>query len=119
MKPFFIYEAFNQIWWVRVVAGWGGWGWNQGFFAELLVKGCQRALLPLPRLEMTWFLIIDCEWQSQASLQALNLSQQLIIYSGLYAVSMYCAYLVAQGEHTVGDFVLLNTYFLQEQNIIN
>jgi len=55
----------------------------------------------------------DCEWQSQASLQALNLSQQLIIYSGLYAVSMYCAYLVAQGEHTVGDFVLLNTYFLQ------
>lgn len=60
--------------------------------------------------------IIDyqgCEWESIASLQLLNLSQQLIINSGLYAVSMYCAYLVVQGKHTVGDFVLLNTYFLQ------
>ena len=54
-----------------------------------------------------------------ASLQMLNLFQSVIINGGLYAVSMYCAYLVSTDEYTVGDFVLLNTYFLQLMTPLN
>jgi len=53
------------------------------------------------------------EWKNAASLQCLNLFQVVVINGGLYVVAMYCAYMVASKEHTVGDFVLLGTYFIQ------
>lgn len=54
-----------------------------------------------------------------ASLQFLNLFQIFVINGGLYAVTMYCAYQVSGGQHTVGDFVLIGTYFLQLMTPLN
>jgi len=53
------------------------------------------------------------EWETLASLQLLNLMQSLVINSGMYGVSMYCAYLVAKHVYTVGDYALIGTYLLQ------
>ena len=53
------------------------------------------------------------EWKSSASLVLLNLGQGFVMNGGLLALALYCSYLVSAGEHTVGDFVLLGTYFLQ------
>lgn len=67
-------------------------------------------------------LIQDCqamEWKSMATLQFLNLIQSLIINSGLFGVSLYCAYLVTNKELTVGDFTLVGTYFMQLMSPLN
>ncbi|EDV29654.1 uncharacterized protein TRIADDRAFT_20003 [Trichoplax adhaerens] len=53
------------------------------------------------------------EWISLASLQLLNLSQSIIITSGLLAGSLLCANLVAEGSLKVGDYVLFATYIVQ------
>jgi ATP-binding cassette, subfamily B (MDR/TAP), member 6 len=60
------------------------------------------------------------EWKSSASLTLLNLFQSLVINTGLFAISLYCAHLVAvDHEYTVGDYVLLGTYFLQLMTPLN
>ena len=54
------------------------------------------------------------DWLSQASLNLLNVVQNVVINGGLLAGSLYCAYLVsADGSLTVGDYVLFSTYILQ------
>jgi ATP-binding cassette subfamily B protein len=51
--------------------------------------------------------------RSEVTLNALNFGQQAIIAVGLTVVMLLAAYRVAQGQMTVGDFVLVNTYLLQ------
>ena len=54
------------------------------------------------------------DWLSQASLNLLNVVQNVVINGGLSAGSLYCAYLVSEdGSLTVGDYVLFSTYILQ------
>ncbi len=53
------------------------------------------------------------EWKSLASLSMLNVTQSMIINSGLLAGSLYCASLVANETLSVGDYVLFGTYILQ------
>ena len=59
------------------------------------------------------------EWSSSASLTLLNLFQSLVINAGLFAISIYCAYLVSDLTYTVGDYVLLGSYFLQLMTPLN
>ena len=47
------------------------------------------------------------------SLSAINIGQGLIINAGLVAVMAMAAMGVANGSHTVGDFVMVNSYMLQ------
>ena len=54
-----------------------------------------------------------------ASLQLLNLFQSIVINGGLFGVSLYCTYRVSTGDYTVGDFVLLGTYFIQLMSPLN
>ena len=51
--------------------------------------------------------------KSQGSLSILNMSQGLTIGAGLVAVMYLAAKGVADGNLTVGDFVLINTYLIQ------
>eukprot|EP00050_Salpingoeca_kvevrii_P009079 m.306974 g.306974 ORF g.306974 m.306974 type:complete len:888 (-) comp19564_c0_seq1:48-2711(-) len=53
------------------------------------------------------------EWKSLASLTLLNSAQSLVISLGLAAGALLCAYFVAQGELSVGDFVMYITYIVQ------
>ncbi|RKP19986.1 P-loop containing nucleoside triphosphate hydrolase protein, partial [Rozella allomycis CSF55] len=53
------------------------------------------------------------DWLSQASLQVLNSSQNCVITLGLLAGSLLCANQVANGERTIGDFILFMTYITQ------
>ena len=48
-----------------------------------------------------------------ASLNLLNMTQNFIMNGGFLAGSLYCGYLVADGDKTVGDYVLFGTYILQ------
>jgi ATP-binding cassette subfamily B protein len=50
---------------------------------------------------------------SQSSLSMLNIGQGLIIGLGLLAVMLLAGDEVVQGKHSVGDFVLVNTYLIQ------
>lgn len=51
--------------------------------------------------------------KSQGSLTVLNLGQGITIGTGLIAVMYLAARGVADGQLTVGDFVLINTYLIQ------
>ncbi|KOF54003.1 metal ABC transporter permease [Achromobacter sp. DMS1] len=51
--------------------------------------------------------------RSQVSLSVLNIGQAAIISAGLTLVMWMAARGIAQGRHTLGDFVLVNTYLLQ------
>ena len=53
------------------------------------------------------------EWKSSATLVMLNVIQNFVMNGGLLAISLYCAHLVSDHQLTVGDFVLLGTYFQQ------
>jgi hypothetical protein len=53
------------------------------------------------------------DYKSQASLNALNLSQNLVITLGLLAGSLLAAREVVDGTLTVGDFVMFLTYITQ------
>ncbi|XP_043219990.1 ATP-binding cassette sub-family B member 6-like [Amphibalanus amphitrite] len=60
------------------------------------------------------------DWLSQASLNVLNVVQNVVINGGLLAGSLYCAYLVSSdGSLTVGDYVLFSTYILQLYTPLN
>ena len=59
------------------------------------------------------------EWKSSASLVMLNIFQSVVTNGGLTAISLYCAYMVADRDLTVGDFVLLGTYFQQLMGPLN
>jgi len=59
------------------------------------------------------------EWKSSASLTLLNLFQSVVINLGLFGISIYCAFLVAGHQFTVGDYVLLGSYFLQLMTPLN
>jgi len=59
------------------------------------------------------------EWKSSASLTLLNLFQSIVINIGLFGISLYCAFLVAGHQYTVGDYVLLGSYFLQLMTPLN
>jgi ATP-binding cassette subfamily B (MDR/TAP) protein 6 len=48
-----------------------------------------------------------------ATLNFLNLCQTVVVNIGLLVGSIYCGYLVAEGEKTVGDYVLFGSYILQ------
>ncbi|XP_071966249.1 ATP-binding cassette sub-family B member 6-like [Antedon mediterranea] len=53
------------------------------------------------------------EWKSLSSLCVLNMSQNIIIITGLLVGSLLCAYLVSTHELKVGDYVLFSTYIMQ------
>ena len=53
------------------------------------------------------------EWKTTASLQLLNIIQNLVINSGFAVGAVYAAWLVAAGDKTVGDYVLFGTYIMQ------
>lgn len=53
------------------------------------------------------------EYVSVATLNFLNLVQTLVINAGFLAGSLYCGYLVAENEKSVGDYVLFGTYIMQ------
>ncbi|XP_037068889.1 ATP-binding cassette sub-family B member 6, mitochondrial-like [Pollicipes pollicipes] len=54
------------------------------------------------------------DWKSLASLNLLNVVQNVVINGGLLAGSLLCAYFVADnGTLTVGDYVLFSTYIVQ------
>ena len=59
------------------------------------------------------------EWKSSASLIMLNVFQSFVMNGGLLGISLYCAVKVADRELTVGDFVLLGTYFTQLMGPLN
>ena len=53
------------------------------------------------------------EWKTVASLVVLNSIQCFLLNGALLALGLYCAWLVWEGELTVGDFVLMGSYFMQ------
>ena len=53
------------------------------------------------------------EFKVSASLNLLNLSQNLVITIGLLAGCLLCAHKVTLGEFGVGDFILFVTYINQ------
>merc|ERR1719334_86490 len=59
------------------------------------------------------------EWKSSASLVLLNVVQGFTMNGGFLGIALYCAYLVSDNELTVGDFVLLGTYFQQLMGPLN
>jgi len=60
------------------------------------------------------------EWKTNASLTFLNLAQTSVLNGALLALALFCANLVAEkNELTVGDFVLLGTYFMQLMTPLN
>ena len=59
------------------------------------------------------------EWKTNASLTLLNIAQCFILNGALFALALYCAWLVWEGELTVGDFVLMGTYFMQLMSPLN
>jgi len=59
------------------------------------------------------------EWKSSASLILLNILQSFVMNGGFMGIGLYCAYLVSEKELTVGDFVLLGTYFQQLMGPLN
>ena len=59
------------------------------------------------------------EWKSSASLIMLNVIQSFVMNGGLLGISLYCAVKVVDRELTVGDFVLLGTYFTQLMGPLN
>ena len=40
-------------------------------------------------------------------------------FVGLLSISLYCVYMVAENQLTIGDFVLLGTYFQQLMGPLN
>ena len=61
----------------------------------------------------------DAEWVTIASLNLLNFSQSFVMNGGLLAGSVLCGYMVADGDKTVGDYVLFGTYILQLMGPLN
>ena len=59
------------------------------------------------------------EWKSSASLVMLNVIQSFVMNGGLLGVSLYCAHMVSDKDLTIGDFVLLGTYFQQLMGPLN
>ena len=59
------------------------------------------------------------EYKTNASLALLNIAQCFILNGALFALALYCAWLVWEGELTVGDFVLMGTYFMQLMSPLN
>jgi len=60
------------------------------------------------------------EWKTNASLTFLNMVQMVILNGALVALALYCSYLVSEERVlTVGDFVLLGTYFMQLMTPLN
>merc|ERR1719192_2926003 len=59
------------------------------------------------------------EWMSSATLVMLNIFQSVVMNGGLLGISLYCAYKVADNQLSVGDFVLLGTYFTQLMGPLN
>jgi len=59
------------------------------------------------------------EWKSSASLILLNVFQGFVMNGGFLGIALYCAYLVSDKELTVGDFVMLGTYFQQLMGPLN
>ena len=59
------------------------------------------------------------EWKTNASLTFLNMVQMVILNGALVALALYCSYLVSEERVlSVGDFVLLGTYFMQVTPIV-
>lgn len=63
----------------------------------------------------------DAEYIANASMNLLNLIQNVIIHVGLLVGSMLCAYFVVEGinHFTVGDFVLFGSYIMQLYQPLN
>ena len=59
------------------------------------------------------------EWKTVASLVVLNSVQFFLLNGALLALGLYCAWLVWEGELTVGDFVLMGSYFMQLMTPLN
>jgi len=59
------------------------------------------------------------EWKTNASLALLNIAQTLILDGAMLTLSLYCLWLVWNRDLTVGDFVLVNTYFMQLRQPLN
>jgi len=59
------------------------------------------------------------EWKANASLVLLNIFQGFVMNGGFLGIALYCAYMVSEKDLTVGDFVLLGTYFQQLMGPLN
>jgi len=59
------------------------------------------------------------EWKANASMVLLNVFQGFVMNGGFLGIALYCAYLVSENALTVGDFVLLGTYFQQLMGPLN
>ncbi|KAI9189041.1 ATP-binding cassette-type vacuolar membrane transporter Hmt1 [Blastocladiella emersonii ATCC 22665] len=59
------------------------------------------------------------DFKSNASLQLLNVMQNVIISLGLLAGSILCAYRVVHGDLSIGDFALFYTYIVQLYGPLN
>lgn len=59
------------------------------------------------------------EYKSNASLALLNLIQGFIMNGGLLGLALYCSWLVSNRTLTIGDFVLMGTYFAQLMGPLN
>jgi ABC-type transport system involved in Fe-S cluster assembly fused permease/ATPase subunit len=57
--------------------------------------------------------------RSQQSLSLLNIGQSFIISAGVVIVMLMAAQGIVDGERTIGDFVLVNTYMLQLYQPLN
>jgi ATP-binding cassette subfamily B protein len=57
--------------------------------------------------------------RSQQSLSLLNIGQSFIISTGVVIVMLMAAQGIVDGERTIGDFVLVNTYMLQLYQPLN
>jgi len=59
------------------------------------------------------------EFKSSASLVFLNLFQGFVMNGGFFGLALYCSWLVSERTLSVGDFVLMGTYFSQLMGPLN
>eukprot|EP01097_Dermamoeba_algensis_P002411 TRINITY_DN194_c0_g3_i1.p1 TRINITY_DN194_c0_g3~~TRINITY_DN194_c0_g3_i1.p1 ORF type:complete len:688 (+),score=146.99 TRINITY_DN194_c0_g3_i1:612-2675(+) len=77
------------------------------------VKYYGREKFEVDRFNQTILDYQESEWKTLASLNLLNTGQNLLITFGLTCGTLLCGYRVAQGELSVGDFVLFVSYMGQ------
>ena len=59
------------------------------------------------------------EWVSMCTMYVFNLLQTLVLNVGVLFGSLYCAYLISDGQLTVGDYTLFGTYMAQLMGPLN
>lgn len=62
---------------------------------------------------LIFFSFQSCEWRTQASMNLLNIFQNITITLGVLSGALLCVHYVVGKELTSGDYVLFSTYILQ------